>query len=98
MRSLRLLIDTSVLLDLVLTREPWFTQARPMWDARNAAQIECCLAASVLTDLFYICRQQIGLSAAKSAVGMCLGRFTILPIDRTIVETAYKPSRHGFRR
>ena len=36
MSPLRVLVDTSVLLDLTLSREPWFTEARPLWDARDA--------------------------------------------------------------
>ena len=84
------LVDTNVLLDLLLTREPWFTAARPLWDARDASQIECYLPASVLTDVFYICRKQIGVSNAKTAVGLCLARFTLLAIDRPILEAAHQ--------
>lgn len=49
---LHVLVDTNVMVDLILAREPWFGQARPMWDARDASQIECAIPASTLTDLY----------------------------------------------
>ena len=32
---LRALVDTNVMVDL-LSRAPWFGQAKPLWDARDA--------------------------------------------------------------
>lgn len=88
MSPFRILTDTNVLLDLIMRREPWLTEAHPMWNARDAGYLEACIPASVLTDLFYICRKQIGVSGAKTAIGMCITRFTILTLDRTIIEAA----------
>lgn len=84
----RALVDANVVLDLVLAREPWATHAKPLWDARDAGRIDLCLPASVLTDVFYICRKQIGADKAKQAVVECLLRFTILPVDRGLWEAA----------
>jgi predicted nucleic acid-binding protein len=81
-------VDTNVVLDLLLGREPWASQAKPMWTARDAGQVETYLPASVLTDIFYICRKQIGADPAKLAVEECLQRFVILPVDRTLLEAA----------
>ncbi|HLJ81544.1 MAG TPA: PIN domain-containing protein [Ktedonobacterales bacterium] len=85
---LRAVVDTNVVLDLVLGRESWASQARPMWAARDAKRLEAYLPASVLTDIFYICRKQIGADRAKLAVEECLRRFTILPLDRMLLEAA----------
>lgn len=54
--SLRALIDTNVVLDLVLRREPWCTKAQPLVEAREAGQIVGFMPVSVLTDIFYISR------------------------------------------
>jgi predicted nucleic acid-binding protein len=85
---LRVLVDTNVVLDLVLGREPWASQAKPLWMAHDTHRIEACLLASVLTDVYYICRKQVGVDQAKKAVGECLRRFIILPVDRSLLETA----------
>lgn len=87
---LHVLVDTNVMVDLILAREPWFGQARPMWDARDASQIECAIPASTLTDLYYICQKPelLGLAGAKRALEMIIGRFEILPLDRDVVTAA----------
>ncbi len=87
---LRALVDTNVMVDLLLTREPWFSQARPMWDARDAGHLECAVLASALTDLYYLCRKPVllGPAGAKIALEMVMQRFEILPIDRTVLQSA----------
>jgi predicted nucleic acid-binding protein len=88
--TLRALVDTNVMVDLLLTREPWFSQAKAMWDARDAGQLECSVPGSALTDLYYICRNPtvLGPAAAKLAIEMVLQRFEILTIDRTVLQSA----------
>lgn len=84
----RALIDTNVVLDLLLAREPWASEAKPIWDARDDGHLEAYLPASVLTDIYYIRRKQIGADAARAAVGECLHRFIILVVDRALLEAA----------
>ena len=36
-RPLRVLVDTNVVLDQLLQREPWYTNAQPFWQARDTA-------------------------------------------------------------
>jgi len=86
--SLHVPIDTNVVLDLLLTRDPWFTQAQPMWDARDAGRLFVYLPASVLTDVVYICRKQVGIDKAKRAVETCVRGFTIPTTDRVLMGTA----------
>lgn len=82
------LVDTNVSLDLLLEREPWLSQARPLWDARDAGNLFVFLPASVLTDIFYICRKQVGFNRAKQAVQACMQGFAIIAVDRSIVAAA----------
>lgn len=86
----RVLVDTNVPLDLLLGRKPWATEAKPVWDAHDAGRVHVHASASVLTDVYYICRKQIGADRARVAVGECLRRFTILMVDRTILESALR--------
>jgi len=46
------------------------------------------LPASVLTDIFYICRKQIGVDRAKAVIEECLRRFVILTVDLALMQTA----------
>lgn len=86
--SLRILVDTNVMLDLLLAREPWDAQAKPIWDALDAGRLFAYLPASVLTDIFYIVRKQVGADRAKTAVSESLRRCIIIPVDRSLLESA----------
>lgn len=95
-RPLHVLVDTNVVLDLFLRREPWLTQAQPLWDARDAGRVYAHLSASVVTDIFYICRRQVGIDEARRAVEFCLRGFTIVTIDRSVLEAAFALQGNDF--
>lgn len=85
---LRVLVDTNVVLDVLLAREPWASQARQLFDTRDKGRVTLYLGASTLTDIFYICRKQVGIDRARAAVGECLRRYIIVPVDRAILDAA----------
>ncbi|HEX6121720.1 MAG TPA: PIN domain-containing protein [Ktedonobacterales bacterium] len=85
---LHALFDTNVILDLLLQRDPWYTEAIPMWEARDQGRFFAYVPASALTDVFYLCRKQIGIQAALAAIEMCVIGFNILTVDRAIIEAA----------
>ncbi len=76
--NLRILLDANIVLDVVLAREPWAGQAKPIFDAGDAGRLFICLPASVLTDIYYICRKQVGARRARAAVEECLKRYTLI--------------------
>ena len=85
---LHALIDTNVVLDLLLARQPWLGAAQPLWAARDAGRLFAYLTASALTGIFSICRKQVGIERAKQAVELCLQGFSILKVDRDILVAA----------
>lgn len=87
-RPLRVLVDTNVVLDQLLQREPWYSEAQPFWHARDAGLIVAYLPVSVLTDIYYISRKQVGNAQAKAAVARCLGEFGLIAIYRETAEAA----------
>ncbi len=88
----RTLIDTNVLLDLVLEREPWLADERDFWQALEDGHIVGCVSAAAVTDVFYIVRRAAGLAAAHAAVQHCLDIFEIIPVDRaTLVQAVALP-------
>lgn len=57
---MRVLIDTNVILDIFLKREPFFTDS---YNAMNMAindGTECFISASAVTDIFYLLRKGLG--------------------------------------
>jgi predicted nucleic acid-binding protein len=85
---LHVLVDTNVVLDLLLARQPWLTEAQSMWEARDAGGLFAHVPASALTDIFYICRKVVGVNQAKRAVDACLQGFTIITVTRHILAMA----------
>jgi predicted nucleic acid-binding protein len=86
---LRILVDTNVALDVLLAREPWASEAQPVYAARDAGRVELCLLASTLTDIFYIARKQVGRDRARDSIAACLRVYTILPVTREMNERAF---------
>jgi predicted nucleic acid-binding protein len=82
------LFDTNVVLDALLKRAPWDADAAACWRASDDGKIMGCLAASTLTDIFYLARKQKGLSVAHDAVRVCLDAFAVCTVDRQAVEQA----------
>jgi len=75
-------------LDQLLHREPWFTEAQPFWQARDAGSLTAYLPASVLTDIFHISRRQVGNDEARRAVARCLDEFGIVAVYRALLDSA----------
>src|SRR5690348_4532436 len=87
-QRLRVLVDTNVALDQLLRREPWFSQAQPFWQARDGGLFVAYLPASVLTDMYYIGRKEVGHEQARAGVARCLREFGIVPVYRAVLDAA----------
>ena len=93
---LHVLLDTNVVLDLLLARQPWQAEAQQMWDARDAGRLFMYLTASALTDIFYICRRQVGVDRARLAVEACLQGFAIVGVDHGTLASALALAGNDF--
>lgn len=49
---MRVLLDTNILLDVLLNREPWVNEARQIWLNNDIGQLDAYITASTLTDIF----------------------------------------------
>ena len=82
---MRVLLDTNVLLDVLLNRSPWVTASRTIWDAHDQGGLTGYIAASTLTDIFYIARRPTDRQIALAAVRLCLATFEICAVDQQIL-------------
>lgn len=55
--GLRALLDTNVILDVLLRREPCFGEAQPLIDARDKGHLVRYVPESAVTDVFYSSRR-----------------------------------------
>jgi predicted nucleic acid-binding protein len=87
----RVLIDTNIVLDFLLQREPFFQDAELLFQAIDAGQVIGYVTATTLTDIFYISRKHTrSVEQARQAVSETLTAMVICPIDRAVLESAFK--------
>jgi predicted nucleic acid-binding protein len=65
---MKALIDTNVVLDALMAREPWRQDSERVLLASAEGKLEGYVTASAATDIFYIVRKQAGGSNAKLAM------------------------------
>ena len=54
-----LLIDTNVILDFILQREPYYENAAKINVLSEKECIRCYISASAVTDIFYIAKKEL---------------------------------------
>lgn len=88
-------LDTNVILDILLERQPWFAQAAVLWNTARNRTILCYASASSITDIYYISDQLLrrhpisGLDA-RQVVRQCLDNLSIVGVNSWDLERAYK--------
>jgi len=93
----RVLIDTNIVLDFLLQREPFFQEAELLFQAIDAGQGVSYVTATTLTDLFYIARKHTrSIEQARQAVSEILTAMAICPIDRAVLESAFNSGLADF--
>lgn len=86
---MRVLIDTNVLLDYLLERDPFLQEAIALFNAIDTQQVIGYVTATTLTDIFYIARRQTRkVELARQAVAYILAVMDVCSVDRTILEAA----------
>ncbi|HZS45247.1 MAG TPA: PIN domain-containing protein [Blastocatellia bacterium] len=85
---MRVLLDTDVVLDLVLDRQPFVTEATSIWELNYQGEIEAYVSAITPINVFYVTRKNKGLQAAHSAVEKLLVGLGACTIDAAVLHNA----------
>lgn len=85
---MRVLLDTNIVLDVLLQRIPWQTEADAVLNAVREGRLSCCIAALTVTNVFYIARRHVGLDRARVIVRECLQTLEVLDVGRRELEIA----------
>ena len=86
---MRVLIDTNIVLDFLLQREPFFQDAELLFQAIDVEEVVVYVTATTLTDIFYISRRHTrSIEQARQAVSETLAAMMICPVDRVVLESA----------
>jgi len=76
---LALLIDTNVVLDVILAREPWAHEAAALLDACGRGSARAHIAAHALTTIHYLVARALDRRAATAAISDLLELVTVVP-------------------
>lgn len=94
---MRVLIDTNIVLDFLLQREPFFQDAELLFQAIDEGEVIGYITATTLTDIFYISRRHTrSLEQARQAVSETLTAMAICPVDRAVLELALDSRLNDF--
>jgi predicted nucleic acid-binding protein len=80
---LRLLIDTNVILDVVLGREPWAAEGALVLNTVRRGGAQGFVAAHSITTLHYIVERQRDRTTASTAVSDLLSVLQVHPVSTT---------------
>lgn len=94
---MRILIDTNIILDFLSPREPFFQDASLLFQAIDTGEITGYVAATTLTDIFYISRKHTkSLEKARQVIFDVLTILIICPTDRAVLESAFNSGLTDF--
>ncbi len=94
---MRVLVDTNIVLDGLLEREPFVRDAKALIEAIEVEQIEGYVTATTLTNIFYIVRRQTkSIELARQAVSETLALMEVCPVNRDILEAAFASNLRDF--
>lgn len=85
---MKVLIDTNIVLDFLQEREPFVENAAALFERIDAGEIEGFIAATTITNIYYIVRKAAGVVVAQDAIAQILTDLNICPVDREVLERA----------
>lgn len=93
---MRILLDTNIVLDVLLNREPFVHDSRRLWEAADEGAFDACIASFTLPTIHYICQRHAGPAAAGHVVDICLEAFEVCSLYRECVLAARRMAGDDF--
>jgi predicted nucleic acid-binding protein len=90
----RILLDTNVVLDVAINRQPFYQAAARILDASDFGRIHLFITASSATDLYYVLRKEKGRQAGLGFIKRLLECVDACSVDKGILIVALDS---GFR-
>lgn len=88
MKNMRVLIDTNIVLDWLMSREPYLESARYIMEKCLFGDLEGYLTVHSLTDLFYILRKDFDVDKRKKLILLLCDNMNIIAEDKAAVKAA----------
>ena len=85
---MRVLLDTDVVLDLIMAREPFADDAAALWIANERADVDAVISPITPVNVFYVVRKLRGAEVARRAVDALLGGLHVCTVDEASMHLA----------
>ena len=85
MKDMEILIDTNIVLDWLLEREPFLKNARDIMEPCIRGEISGHLASHTLLNIFYIARKHKSVEERKEILRLLCNKFNVIGIDKQII-------------
>ena len=85
---IRAILDTNVILDIALKRQPFFKHSSKIFDLIDDQLLEGYVTASSITDIYYIASKQKDKLQARAFLLHLIQVLEIIGVDKEIILTA----------
>ena len=85
---MRVIIDTNVVLDALLSRAPFDSDAVEILGRVERSEIEAYLCATTVTTIHYFIEQSLSELETRKALQTLLKLFEVAPVNRSVLERA----------
>jgi predicted nucleic acid-binding protein len=92
----RILVDTNVVLDVLLDRQPHAERSAAIWKAIETGTSEGLLTAHAITTLHYLIQKELGATKARRVISEILRVFRVAAVDGSVIEEALRLSLADF--
>lgn len=85
---MKVLLDTNVILDVLLDREPFSAAASLLLDKAERGEIAGFACATTITTIYYLAAKMLGAKMASSHVQSLLSLLSVAPVNKLVLENA----------
>lgn len=85
---MKVLLDTNVVLDVLLAREPHVGPAEQVMSLVDGGRLEGVVCSTTVTTIHYLAAKAVGASAAAEHVRTLLTMFDVASVDRDVLRNA----------
>ena len=85
---IKALIDTNIVLDIALKRQPFFECSSKVFDAIDDQLLEGYISATSITDIYYIASKQNGKPQARAFILSLVKVLEIVGVEKRIIMDA----------
>lgn len=85
---MNILVDTNVLLDVLVRREPFYADSSAVWTLAERGSLKAFVSALSFPNVFYILGRGKGRPGAREAMAILRDVFGVVPLDAQILNQA----------